>query len=174
MTVPLCQCGCGKPAPIATRHYALEGFRKGEPRRFIKGHHARLLPKPLDYIVDSETGCWVWQRFVRPDGYGRFRVDGRQVLAHRHYYEANVGTIPDDLVIDHLCRNRRCVNPAHLEAVTHRENILRGEGRGAKAARRDHCLHGHPLSGENLYVNPGNGARQCRACRAAGRRKLRA
>ena len=73
--------------------------------------------------------------------------------------------IPDGKELDHLCRNRKCVNPKHLESVTHRENILRGETIMAENARKTHCWRGHPLSGKNLKLKP-NGHRQCRACAA--------
>lgn len=88
-------------------------------------------------------------------------------------HELHKGPIPEGLVIDHLCRNRGCVNPDHLEAVTQRENILRGEGLAAANARKTHCPKGHPYSGENLYVVPSSGRRQCRIC-ADARRALSA
>ena len=94
-------------------------------------------------------------------------------MAHRVSYEALVGPIPKDLCIDHLCRVRNCVNPAHLEPVTVRENILRGNGPTAVNARKAFCKRGHPLFGENLYRKVRNGwpARECRACkRFLGRR----
>lgn len=85
------------------------------------------------------------------------------VGAHRVVYEELVGPIPDGLMLDHLCRVRHCVNPEHLEPVTNRENVLRGEGHSAKAARATHCLKGHPYAGENLRILS-NGWRRCRAC----------
>lgn len=114
--------------------------------------------------LDPKTGCWEWQACRCSGGYGNFRHKGRVVVAHRLAYETLVGPIPEGLDIDHLCRNRKCVNPHHLEPVTRRENILRGEGQGAKHARKTHCQHGHPLSGENLYINPASGQRVCREC----------
>lgn len=110
----------------------------------------------------GDDDCWWWQGATN-EGYGRF-FDGKgSKAAHRWAYENIVGPIPDGLVIDHLCRNRGCVNPAHMEPVTDRENILRGEGRGAKQARQTRCKRGHPLEGDNLYNRP-DGSRQCRAC----------
>jgi hypothetical protein len=163
-----CQCGCGRQTAIIAKTDRAEGRIKGQPNAFIKGHHARLYPKPVDYIED-DNGCWVWQRHIMAvEGYGRLRIDGRFVMAHRYYYEKHVGPIPDGLVIDHLCRNRACVNPAHLEPVSLRENILRGEGIGARYARRTHCENGHPYEGDNLYVAP-NGSRRCRICRRDAR-----
>lgn len=82
----------------------------------------RRLP---DYIVD-ENGCWIWAKATQPDGYGIANRNGKSTLAHRVYYEATKGPIPDGLQIDHLCCIRACVNPDHLEAVTQDENRLRG------------------------------------------------
>lgn len=126
------------------------------------------------YIVDEVTGCWNWTGPINYDGYAYARIDGgRPCRVHRAYYERLVGPIPEGLVIDHLCRNRRCVNPAHLQPVTNRENLLRGIGIAAVAASRTHCPQGHEYSPENTYVSPRGGYRQCRACdviRKAARR----
>lgn len=118
------------------------------------------------------SGCWDWQGRLNNAGYGHMSVrydEGmKTVLAHRMSYEAFVGPIPDGLVIDHLCRNRTCVNPAHLEPVTSRENILRSPiAVAAKNARKTHCPQGHPYDGANLYVLPSTGGRYCRACMSA-------
>lgn len=120
------------------------------------------------YVEDEETGCWVWQLSTNGRGYGRLwigsRVDGtrRHVNAHRFAYELMVGPVPDGLHLDHLCRNRSCINPDHLEPVTQRENVLRGDAPAAHQARQVECKAGHPLSGDNLYVNKGK--RYCREC----------
>ena len=102
----------------------------------------------------------------RKDGYGRW--NGK--LAHRLTYEATHGPIPSGLTLDHLCRNRRCVNPDHLEPVTNRENILRGTSPSALHAVQTACVNGHPFDAANTRTNA-NGSRSCRACnRAAVRR----
>lgn len=116
-----------------------------------------------NYTVDPETGCWDWHGGKSDRGYGSISLDGRSHQAHRVSYELYVGPIPDGLQIDHLCRNRGCINPAHLEPVTCRENVRRGEGPSAVNATRTHCKHGHPLSGDNLRISR-NGKRRCRAC----------
>ena len=106
-----------------------------------------------DYVERTET-CSIWRGTIGHDGYGRLSGErGRSIQVHRYAYECFVGPIPASLTLDHLCRNRACCNPAHLEAVTHKTNILRGEGGGAINARRTHCKHGHPLAGENLYLS---------------------
>ncbi len=119
------------------------------------------------YVVDPDSGCWIWQAFLNRKGYGEF-YDGQtgMVRAHRWSYEHFVGPIPDGLYIDHLCRVPRCVNPAHLECVTPRENALRGFGPTALNARKTHCKRGHPLAGDNLYRKKGAG-RICRTCQRA-------
>lgn len=120
-----CHCGCGEQTRIATRSQAAIGHVKGEPLRYILGHNARH--RPEQYTVDN-NGCWIWGRFTLPNGYGQLTVKGKRTLAHRYMYEKHVGPIPDGLVIDHLCRVRNCVNPDHLEPVTHTENQRRGRG----------------------------------------------
>lgn len=107
--------------------------------------------------------CWEWLGKVNKAGYGCFSPKRDSVIAHRWSYEQFVGPIPEGLTIDHLCRNRRCVNPAHLEAVTARVNILRGEGIAGDNARKTHCKRGHLLEGWNLLKVPGG--RACHQCR---------
>lgn len=115
------------------------------------------------WVIMNDSGCWGWAGRKQPDGYSKFRDNNRSSLAHRYSYEHFRGPIPDGLVIDHLCRNRSCSNPAHLEAVTMRENLLRGEGIFAKNARKTHCKRGHALTGDNVYRTH-LGHRGCRAC----------
>lgn len=121
-------------------------------------------------VRDPDTGCVEWLGALDRDGYGRFQVLGRCKEAHRFIYETEVGPIPDGLVVDHLCRNHACQNTAHMEPVTSQLNTLRGYSPAGRNAWKTHCHAGHPLSGENLYINPA-GERQCRECaRERGRR----
>lgn len=130
----LCECSCGEDAGVYAT--TAKGHRKGEPKRFVNGHNGRVGGRPftpLDrrYVVEDrgyETACWIWTMTLTPKGYGRMWSPerGRLVSAHRHFYEHFVGPIPDDLQIDHLCRQRACVNPTHLEVVTQFVNQQRG------------------------------------------------
>lgn len=94
------------------------------------------------YIPEALTGCWLWGGHVARNGYARTKVSGRSVMAHRASYELFVGPIPEGLVLDHKCRNRCCVNPAHLEPVTSRENLIRGETLARSNAEKTHCKCG--------------------------------
>lgn len=116
--------------------------------------------------VDFGGVCWEWTA-AKTNGYGRFGVDGKVVLAHRWAWEHLIGPIPRGLELDHLCRNPPCVNPDHMQPVTHTENVQRGAG-GWNTGSQTQCPQGHPYSGDNLMVSGGH--RYCRTChRAAGR-----
>lgn len=125
------------------------------------------LQERLWRFIDASGDCWEWVGEQAKGGYGRISTGsaGRRThtLAHRAVWETLVGPIPDGLTIDHLCRNRRCVNPDHLEPVTFRENCLRGYGVGARAARKTHCPKGHAYAGTNLVGTERH--RECRSCR---------
>lgn len=111
-------------------------------------------------IPIPESGCWAWDRAVTSHGYGAQSLGrGRTAPAHRLAYEFAKGPIPEGLELDHLCRVRSCINPDHLEAVTHEVNVRRGEAGGRF---KTHCLRGHPMSGDNLRIGPTQ--RHCRAC----------
>lgn len=122
--------------------------------------------------MGEPTECWTWLASTR-NGYGQFWLDGTMVYAHRFAYEEVVGKIPAGLHIDHLCRNRSCVNPAHMEPVTNAENIRRGEAghhMKAKALERTHCPSGHAYDETNTVMDS-EGYRRCRTCHLARRRR---
>lgn len=125
----------------------------------------RVLPEP-------NSGCWIWTGSITGPGYGTFCArKNLLMLAHRFSYVLHKGEIPAGLEIDHLCRVRCCVNPDHLEAVTHRENGLRGVSGAADNARKTHCVNGHELAGENLLVISTRPGRHCKACHYARARQ---
>lgn len=130
----------------------------------------------MRHVEKTPCGCWLWTGAKNENGYGFTRLGGRdakQSVAHRAVYLALIGPIPDGLVLDHTCRTPACVNPAHLEPVTQRENLLRGRTIQARNKAKTRCLRGHALSGDNLIVRP-NGGRGCRACKNALQRERRA
>lgn len=118
--------------------------------------------------VDKTPTCWLWTARLNAAGYGDFSVLGRQARAHRFAYFALVGVVPEGLVLDHLCRVRRCVNPAHLEPVTLGENTLRGETLSARNAAVTHCPAGHPYDDANTYWSEGRAGRRCKECNRVG------
>lgn len=119
-------------------------------------------------VTIDGAGCWLWTAGKTSGGYGKFKVDGRTVLAHRWHYETQRGPIPTGLQIDHLCRVRHRVNPDHLEPVTCRENLLRGATFQAANAAKTHCPQGHP------YDMVFESWRGCRACKRAATAAWRA
>jgi hypothetical protein len=128
--------------------------------------------RPLT-LIDTTGDCWQWTGSTTDQGYGFFYLGAEKVYAHRWFYELVAGPIPDGLVIDHRCRNRACARPSHLEPVTNAENILRGEGFGAKNAAKTTCPEGHPYT---VFAprKAGGGARGSRRCRICDRSRARA
>jgi hypothetical protein len=125
--------------------------------------------------VDTSGDCWIWTATLIPRGYGRFWLDGKQRLAHRVAYEWLIGSIPETLEIDHLCRVRACVNPDHLEPVTADENQRRARPhRKANKSPRSAttCVNGHEYTPDNIKIEPETGWRKCRTyLRAKAKRK---
>lgn len=127
----------------------------------------------LARCATTEPGsCWTWTGGTTR-GYGRIRIGAGRFYVHRVAYEALVGPIPEGMQLDHLCRNRSCVNPEHLEPVTCRTNLMRGDTKAAHYAARAECPHGHAYDKANTYLRPGGG-RACRACRREYERRRRA
>ena len=122
-----CHCGCGKKTALAICDRSDTGARKGKPLAYLPHHHLKNPTQQI--IVDNATGCWRWNWSLNNHGYGVVRVGGKRMLAHRVFFEAAKGAIPIGMELDHLCRCPACVNPAHLEPVTHRINLRRGNHR---------------------------------------------
>lgn len=127
----------------------------------------KVMPEPM-------SGCWIWIGSIDGNGYGQIQTRNRRYprAAHRYTYQTLMGEIPHGLQIDHLCRNRQCVNPAHLEPVTFLENVRRGDA-GKYQSRRTHCPHGHEYSGDNLVISKGKNGRTHRQCYECMRRVWR-
>jgi len=122
--------------------------------------------------VSKTKKCWQWTGAISRVGYARFNLNGHNRLAHRVSYEMLVRKIPKGKFLDHLCRNRSCVNPAHLEVVTFKENVLRGIGPAAINKRKTHCMRGHKFDAKNTYAPPAGG-RTCKICRRVSDAKRR-
>lgn len=166
MVKPTCSIAdCGRPRIIrgwCRMHY--QRWRThGDP---MYGRPSLAERFHASYSV-AENGCWVWQRPLHSSGYAMFSVDSYPHWAHRVSYELMVGPIPSGLELDHLCRNPPCVNPAHLEPVTHLENVRRGA-----TAQKTHCKNGHEFTAENTYHRPDNPThRACLQCGIERRRR---
>ncbi len=162
-------CVCGKIFYI--KRYLL-GKKKFCSSKCFIGNLKATSKTPEDkfeerYIPEPNSGCWLWLGTLDGKGYGVLSVNRRNVYAHRFSYVKKYGPIPKGKELDHKCRNTYCCNPDHVEAVTHRENMLRSEiTLGGRHIRRTHCPKGHEYSKENTYIDPLN-TRFCKICRRA-------
>lgn len=129
----------------------------------------------MDRVIELRSGCWNWGGTKDPAGYAMLALGTLGLGQHRAArvsYRIFTGIIPKGMTIDHLCRNRECVNPGHLQVVTVSENIMRSNNPAAVNARKTECIRGHPLTTENVYKDP-NGKRQCRKCRLVHQKESR-
>lgn len=153
-------------SPYCETHYT-RIRRHGSPDVVMKDHRP-FEKRWRDSVAFGD--CWLWIGTVNHHGYGvASQGYGKIIQAHREVYRLLVGPIPVDLELDHLCRARHCVNPDHLEPVTHAENVRRGEA-GIKNSSKTHCVNGHEFTPDNTYRHK-NGGRQCRTCQRVANAK---
>lgn len=175
--MPIMSCvACARVKPSRAR-----GLCSGCYTRFLKTgvvsppkyRHGLTLEQAFWARVERSipTACWLWRGHKNHLGYGNLQHEKIFYLAHRLSYELNVGAIPEGLVIDHLCRTPSCVNPAHLEPVTSRENTVVRTSLSPAGAnlRKTHCPLGHPYEGDNLRYY--KGYRMCATCKRATSRR---
>lgn len=155
-------CAKAFTVPNAREHTAIFCSRKCRATAEARPAQDRFFEK-----VDKTDTCWIWMAAKDTNGYGRFGIKGsKTVLAHVFAYTFVVGPVPEGLELDHLCRNPSCVNPAHLEAVTHRENVMRGD-----VASRETCRRGHQRTPDNVVKN--GRYTTCLTCRREHQRSRR-
>ena len=142
--------------------------------KFFRGRQYKVIPfeeRFMSHVIpEPNSGCWLWEAQVSKEGYGRFHTaEGKQGWSHRISYELFKGAIPEGLHLDHICRNRICCNPEHLEPVTPTENCFRGESHIPKNKIKTHCKNGHEFNDKNTYWFSYRETmhRKCRACRSA-------
>lgn len=149
-----CHCGCGEITPVITKNNTKRGYVVGEHRKYVKGHHNRSWP---GFTIENHgfyTPCHIWRGYIDKNGYAwHSGVHVPRIMWEREYHEP----FPEGLEPDHLCRVRSCVNVAHIEPVTHAENVRRSERK-----TKTHCPQGHPYTAENTYEY--KGLRNCRIC----------
>lgn len=131
-------------------------------------YHKQAKKRLLSKIkIDTKTLCWNWIGYISKNGYGKIAYNQSTYTgfeAHRLSYILFKGKLNSTLQLDHLCRNRSCVNPDHLEEVTKKENIMRGIGIGVRNKAKTHCPQGHEYTPENTRISPANGGRCCNKC----------
>lgn len=150
------------------------GGTRHTPNRthLLRRHVMAIIPRIILFaqkFTILDNGCWEWNASKTSDGYGWFRDGSGPVRAHQWAYEYFIGPVPEGLELDHLCRNRACANPYHLEPVTDRENTIRGVNARPK---KTHCKQGHAFTPDNTYFRK-NGRRACRQCSRNSMRKKR-
>lgn len=150
---------------------------KGYPKNRAEALVKRSASLKIDPIIRfcrkigfDDNGCWIWTAPLAPDHYPQIKVDGRFVYAHCFSYEYFRGPIPHGYEVDHLCRNKSCVSPWHLEPVTPAVNCQRA-GNGGYNKVKTHCPRGHPYDEENTYRSPGRAHRVCRICMKEANRR---
>lgn len=191
MTDRMCSKGCGVKAVargLCGTHWMSWRRAQGDAFISLRGNPVARFWEKVDKRGPDD--CWPWLGYVEPSGYGHFQATYQGVRftkSHRFGYHIASGPVPEGLDLDHVCHtrdeecragddcpHRRCCNPAHLEPVTERVNILRSTTGSAVNARKTHCIHGHPFAGDNLRITK-QGTRLCMECRRArGRRAYEA
>ena len=161
-----------RKARIGKHYSSATEFKKGQiSNRKGIGQDIKSIMRRFNqgYII-AKNGCWDWQGYVDKTGYAGFLVNHKRLLVHRFSYEIFNGHIPNGITVDHICKNRKCVNPWHLDLTTRFENVQRGANKIAQNAGKLNCPQGHSYSGENLYVTK-KGFRQCKTCQKIRYRK---
>lgn len=159
-------CKCGNPItqpPTGGRRRYCSPRCRSTAFRKRHGMIRPSLEERFYKFVEKSDGCWLWTGGLGGNGYGLFWMDGATKVAHRVAYQLAGNQIDDAEQLDHLCRNRACVNPSHVEPVSCRENLLRGQTHAAENAAKTHCPNGHAYDDANTYYTK-KGARSCRAC----------